>query len=255
MAKDAGRLIGGYSTGNLTPEEQRELLRAALDEQRVFDALIEEDALRDALEDRRVRAELLEVLSRPTEERAWWSSLLTGRSLLAAASLAAVVTVTLVVRHYMSPDQPPVTATGPVAPAPAPSTGSTGVQATPGRSFDRWLAHAEVNPDQGVFPIPPSMAPAGVSQSAGPVPTEFVSDRRGQVAVYGVGDDSTSRLLNNWTHVESGDAIKLPTPSPGLRELRVVIVADDVQIGRDEDVIAALERGRGSVFRLELPRR
>lgn len=74
MKHPAQRLLGGHAFGTLTKEEERELQRAALDDQEVFDALMDDEPLREALADPAVRRELLEVLERPTlmdRLRAW----------------------------------------------------------------------------------------------------------------------------------------------------------------------------------------
>lgn len=59
------KLIGGYATGTLTPEEQQALFAAALDDQELFDALAREQSLRDLLRDPAARAELLSALDTP----------------------------------------------------------------------------------------------------------------------------------------------------------------------------------------------
>ena len=41
------KLLGGYATGTLTPEEQQLLFEAALSDQELFDALAREQSLRD----------------------------------------------------------------------------------------------------------------------------------------------------------------------------------------------------------------
>ncbi|MGC4052311.1 MAG: hypothetical protein QM757_23505 [Paludibaculum sp.] len=67
-------LLGGYATGTLTPEENRALMEAALHDQRLFDALMDEEALRETLADGDTRAALLAAL-RPVEKaRAWWQA-------------------------------------------------------------------------------------------------------------------------------------------------------------------------------------
>ena len=40
------KLLGGYATGTLTPDEQQALFEAALNDQELFDALAGEEALR-----------------------------------------------------------------------------------------------------------------------------------------------------------------------------------------------------------------
>ena len=48
---DIQKLLGGYATRTLTPDEQQALFEAALDDQQLFDALAREQALRDLLRD------------------------------------------------------------------------------------------------------------------------------------------------------------------------------------------------------------
>jgi hypothetical protein len=59
---EAKRLLGGYATGNLTPEEREALYSAALEEPLLFEALAKDQALRDVLEDASARAELLSAV-------------------------------------------------------------------------------------------------------------------------------------------------------------------------------------------------
>ena len=57
--EDIQKLLGGYATGTLTPEEQQALFAAALEDQEIFDALGREQALRDLLRDPSAKAQLL----------------------------------------------------------------------------------------------------------------------------------------------------------------------------------------------------
>ena len=59
---DIQKLLGGYATGTLTPEEQQALFEAALTDQELFDALAREQALRDVLSDPTARAHLLAAI-------------------------------------------------------------------------------------------------------------------------------------------------------------------------------------------------
>jgi len=85
------QLLGGYATGTLTPEERTALMRAALEDQDLFDALMDEEALRETLSDRAFRSELIAALhSRPRWWRMNW-----GWAGLAAATAAAALFVLL----------------------------------------------------------------------------------------------------------------------------------------------------------------
>ncbi len=59
---DAKKLLGGYATGTLTEPERRDLLAAAMGHQAIFDALMDEEALRELLADPVAKAQLLAAL-------------------------------------------------------------------------------------------------------------------------------------------------------------------------------------------------
>ncbi len=59
---DAERLLGGYATEILTNAEKCELFEAALEDQELFNALADEEALRELLSDPAHRGHLIEVL-------------------------------------------------------------------------------------------------------------------------------------------------------------------------------------------------
>ena len=68
------KLLGGYATGTLTPEEQQALFAAALEDQELFDSLAREDTLREVLNDPGARAHLLAALDEAREPWyvRWW---------------------------------------------------------------------------------------------------------------------------------------------------------------------------------------
>jgi hypothetical protein len=57
------KLLGGYAAGNLTPEERARLFEAALENQTLFDALMEEEPLREVLADPVAKARLRRSLA------------------------------------------------------------------------------------------------------------------------------------------------------------------------------------------------
>jgi hypothetical protein len=91
---DIQKLLGGYATGTLTPEEQRTLFEAALEDQELFDALAREEALREVLSDPSARAQLLAAMDDAPApwHRRWWRP---APLLAMAAVLLAVVGVAL----------------------------------------------------------------------------------------------------------------------------------------------------------------
>src|SRR6266404_4338951 len=71
--EDAQKLLGGYATGNLTAEEQRLLFEAALDDQELFDALAEEQALKDVFDDPVSRERVRLAVAAAPRARGWWA--------------------------------------------------------------------------------------------------------------------------------------------------------------------------------------
>lgn len=117
-------LLGGYATGTLTPEERAALMRAALEDQTLFDELMDEEALREALADRPFRAELLEALElRPR----WWR---TPWPWAAMATATAAVSLFVLLRpqpaqQIAAVPQAPKLSAALVKPEPVPSEIST----------------------------------------------------------------------------------------------------------------------------------
>ena len=91
--EDAEKLVGGYATGTLTPEEQQALFAAALEDQALFDNLAREQALHDLLRDPAARANLLAALDAP-RPRPW-------RWLLRPAVLTGVVAALALLTLYV----------------------------------------------------------------------------------------------------------------------------------------------------------
>jgi hypothetical protein len=103
--EDIQKLLGGYATGTLTPEEEQALFAAALDDQELFDALAREQSLRDLLRDPAAKAQLLAALDeRP---RRWYERIGGWRPAMAAAALAGIAVVAVIV---VRPGRPPARA-------------------------------------------------------------------------------------------------------------------------------------------------
>jgi hypothetical protein len=89
------KLLGGYATGTLTPEEQQALFAAALEDQELFDALGREQALRDLLRDPAAKAELLAALDAPAAGRGgFWEWV--RRPMVAGLAMAGVATIAVI---------------------------------------------------------------------------------------------------------------------------------------------------------------
>ncbi len=74
------KLLGGYATNTLTESERAALFEAALDDQELFNALQEEEALKSLLSDPSARAEVRQALDgaasgggRPAWSLRWWA--------------------------------------------------------------------------------------------------------------------------------------------------------------------------------------
>ena len=66
------RLLAGYATKQISEEEAARLMEAAMMDQTLFNALADEDALRETLADPQLKAELLSALS-PLKKQSFWS--------------------------------------------------------------------------------------------------------------------------------------------------------------------------------------
>jgi hypothetical protein len=63
------KLLGGYATDRLTADERRILFEAALEDQELFNALQNEDALRELLDDPLARSQVRRMLADPRPKR------------------------------------------------------------------------------------------------------------------------------------------------------------------------------------------
>ncbi|MCS6291054.1 MAG: hypothetical protein H8K10_19030 [Nitrospira sp.] len=93
---DLEKWLGGFAANTLTPEERSLLYKAALQNQQLFNALADEQALKELLSDPAVRRKLLETLKRPNRSEAggllpWWAWFKRPAGLAFAGGLAAVI--------------------------------------------------------------------------------------------------------------------------------------------------------------------
>ncbi len=113
---EAEKLLGGYATGTLNPDERNALFTAALGQQAIFDALLDEETLRELLTDPEAKAQLLAALVSPATPKIvpFWRR--TG-VLGAAASLMVAATAGLA--YLRSPNAMPSVARTETAKEPA----------------------------------------------------------------------------------------------------------------------------------------
>jgi hypothetical protein len=97
--QDIEKLLGGYATGTLTEEEREALFRAALSDQKLFNALADEQALKELLDDPSARRQLIHALETHKEPLFRRFSTWLGRpsSWAVAGSVAAAVLVVVIV--------------------------------------------------------------------------------------------------------------------------------------------------------------
>jgi hypothetical protein len=125
----ARKLLGGYASGTLTPEERQALFEAALRDQALFDELMAEQALKEALKSSAARGELLRAVEEAEGDRTaarprrrWWVFGLAGATAAAAAAVTVLVIVSTNWERFEP--QPMARVTLPVAPdmaTPAPA--------------------------------------------------------------------------------------------------------------------------------------
>ncbi|HEY1240573.1 MAG TPA: hypothetical protein VGF16_08445 [Bryobacteraceae bacterium] len=103
--EEIDKLLGGYATGTLTPEEREALFAAALDDQHLFDALCREEPLRELLQDPVVKARLTAGLERTPAP--WYRRWLRPAAWAIPVAAMAAVVVSLIVERRAS--QQPIT--------------------------------------------------------------------------------------------------------------------------------------------------
>ena len=123
------KLLGGYATDTLTEQERKDFFAAALRDQMLFNALADEHALKEVLDDPRARRLLIEALKKKTTQRYCLENFLAwlrrpSSWALAGSVAVALLAITLVLRLSGQLPQPLMTvdSKAPVASSPAPSS-------------------------------------------------------------------------------------------------------------------------------------
>jgi hypothetical protein len=156
------KLLGGYATGTLAPEQQRALFAAALAHQELFDALARDQSLRDLLRDPAARAQVLMALdTAPVRwyKKRWWLPA------AAAAAMAGIGVMAVVVARRQAPAPAPVIVAEvkraevkDAAPVPAPPLPDS--RASARRAEPRPLGSVALKPRA---PAQPQPTPAGIA--------------------------------------------------------------------------------------------
>jgi hypothetical protein len=165
--EDIQKLLGGYATGTLTPEEQQTLFEAALEDQELFDSLAREQSLRDLLRDPAARAHLLATLDTPPPR--WYQRFLRPLPIAAVAALAAAAVIVI---RQLAPLPPPTTFAR-LTPPPAPSPSVVGTPpAPPAESAPAFARPSRVQPERSERKdalVPPPTARSSAA-AAPPIP-------------------------------------------------------------------------------------
>jgi hypothetical protein len=95
--EDIRKLLGGYASNTLTESERRALFEAAIEDQEIYDALQQEQALKELLDDPASRQQIRRALETPAAKaRAnWWSQRWVWGSASAVAVGAAIFAIVL----------------------------------------------------------------------------------------------------------------------------------------------------------------
>ena len=158
------RLLGGYATDALSAHERQTLFQAALDDQDLFNALQNEDALRELLADPVARAQARMALSRGSA-RAGFSWRRWALGVAMPALLAAIAIV--VMNRANAPRQIAQDAGTPVPAAPpALKKQSTAIPAAGPAPPSAIPARAPVNRTPAPAPAPAAPAPAAPATAA-----------------------------------------------------------------------------------------
>jgi hypothetical protein len=124
--QDARKMVTGHSAGNLTTEERATLYHAAFEDQETFDALMEEEGLRRALEEPGRRQRLVAVL-REGSATPWekiWAWVLQPGGLSVAGTLAAGLLLGVFLARQGIDRPVPVVTIDPYTPKSLPITGA-----------------------------------------------------------------------------------------------------------------------------------
>ncbi len=126
------KLLGGYATNALNADERRILFEAALEDQELFNALQNEDALKELLDDPMLRDQVRSVLVTPAQPsrrtRFSWRQWAFGVAMPAAAAVIVIVIMNRANAPKLISMREPV-----VTPAPATSPKAEPPQAAPNR--------------------------------------------------------------------------------------------------------------------------
>ena len=234
---DPKRLLGGYATDTLTDAERRELLRAALDDQELFDAVLEEDGLRELLETPGARQEVLEALEQTTRWQRLRSWLVRPATFADLAVLATVLVVGVVAFRVFEGAEPSDVgrrvATQPAPVALSPATLARLLTLPPHQAVP-----AGLEPEGDIGDAPLRVEPGGTlllrMSLRGPAHVLVLTGRPDGSAVQVFPTVGEPPALVQ-APAARGPAIRrlavTAAPTPGTHRLRLVVAPIDVDLG------------------------
>lgn len=170
-AREAEKLLGGYATGILTEAERSALFTAALSDQDLFDALADEETLRELLSDPALKARLVAVL-KPKVIPFWRRP----SSMTLAASLLVAIGATLMLKRQ----HPEETLPKPLMPAPVMEAAPPPKMAAPQPVKSAPRVESQAPQDKAMAPAlkklvpPPAPAPVAADASLDAAGTSMV---------------------------------------------------------------------------------
>ncbi|MBI4902611.1 MAG: hypothetical protein HY820_03185 [Acidobacteria bacterium] len=240
-----GKLLGGFAAGNLTDPEKQQLYQAALNDQELFDSLLEDEGLRQLLDEPGVRRELIDSLT--PEQSLWqrivhWFTTPVAWGAVGAVATAAVVLVVVANRNPRVPAAAEYAKVEQAAPHPAPAVTPPPPAATPAetqvatRSEDLRQRKREQVAAGPAEPAPKAPAPVVIGQ------VSKAAEERAQPAAAAtapppqvVAADSARR-----DEAKKEEDVKKAEAAPVLLAFDYQVMPEGVQILPSEDGFAAL---------------
>jgi hypothetical protein len=218
------KLLGGYATNTLTERERTALFEAALEDQELFDALQNEDALREALADPIAREQIRQALEplAAGQRRAWW---MRGRLIgTASVAVAAAITIAIVVWQRSPARMAPAVqiAQNPIEPKlQAPKTEPP--SAAPAIPVPRTKRLARVDAVREVAPAPRPAPPPAAGLA---LPEQIQGQGQQQAFGQQQGQDQNGAINGAIGGPVNGVAAAAPVPPLRKQELTARIAAD-----------------------------
>jgi hypothetical protein len=167
------KLLGGYATNTLTDAERQVLFEAALDDQELFNAMQEEQALKDLLADPVSREQVRRALEKPAARKlsaAWWSPVRVWGSL--AGAVAAAVVIAVLIRSNPSESKLKEVAVIPSMSAPIPQPATKPADQTSSLVKNRVAPPKSEPAAKKLFKSPPAVgAPSGTKDEVAAAPS------------------------------------------------------------------------------------